>query len=187
MAASKELDVEFSELVTGYRLRNNTSGSYVDIYLYDSLASGAGYAESVAMQIHNILHGVRDLLQGCDCSSACHKCLKHYRNQYTHSMLDRHAALQLLDWGEKNVIASELTVPLQEDYLYPLKNILSISGCDLIFKPNAILTSARGKMKKLVVYPAMWKEPTSADTVFVSDLQIKYSKPYAVQRILEQV
>ena len=33
LVASKELDVEFTELVTGYRLRNNTSGTFVDVYL----------------------------------------------------------------------------------------------------------------------------------------------------------
>ena len=37
LTASKELDIEFTELVTGYRLRNNSKGSFVDIYLYNSL------------------------------------------------------------------------------------------------------------------------------------------------------
>lgn len=48
LVASKKLDVEFSELVTGYHLRTGSEASYVDIYLYDSLSSGAGYAVSVA-------------------------------------------------------------------------------------------------------------------------------------------
>ena len=51
LAASKYLDVEFDELVTGYRLRNNPEGTFVDIYLYDSLSSSAGYAVSAAEEI----------------------------------------------------------------------------------------------------------------------------------------
>lgn len=53
LVVSKELDIEFTELVTGYRLRNNPEGSFVDVYLYDNLSSGAGYAVSVAQNIIN--------------------------------------------------------------------------------------------------------------------------------------
>lgn len=55
LIASKKLDVEFTELVIGYRLRTGTEASYVDIYLYDSLSSGAGYAVSVAAAIAELI------------------------------------------------------------------------------------------------------------------------------------
>ena len=42
LAASQELDIEFTELISGYRFRNNSQGAFFDIYLYDSLSSGAG-------------------------------------------------------------------------------------------------------------------------------------------------
>lgn len=41
LAVCQELDIEFTELVTGYRIRQNRAGDFVDIYLYDSLSSGA--------------------------------------------------------------------------------------------------------------------------------------------------
>ena len=106
LVASKKLDVEFTELVTGYRLRTGAEASYVDIYLYDSLSSGAGYAVSVADAISELLSDMKELLSSCDCGSACSKCLKHYRNQYVHGMLDRFAALQLLEWGVDGIKAS---------------------------------------------------------------------------------
>ena len=43
------------------------------------------------------------------------------------------------------------------------------------------------KQKKIVVYPAMWAEPNASDTIFVSDAYIKYAKPYAVQKILDNI
>ena len=55
IVASKELDIEFTELVTGYRLRQNEEGSFVDLYLYDSLSSGAGYAVSIESEIDSLL------------------------------------------------------------------------------------------------------------------------------------
>lgn len=99
LVASKELDIEFTELVTGYRLRKNQNGSFVDIYMYDSLSSGAGYAVGVVDVIPELLDKVESLLSSCTCNNACHNCLKHYRNQYIHGLLDRFAALELLGWG----------------------------------------------------------------------------------------
>ena len=131
LTASKELDIEFTELVTGYRLRSNSSGSFLDVYLYDSLSSGAGYAVSVAEDIQNLLAGVEGVLINCDCENACHKCLKHYRNQYVHGMLDRTAAAQLLRWGRDGAIAPLLSVSRQKDLLLPLSRILEESKCPI--------------------------------------------------------
>lgn len=186
LAASKHLDVEFTELVTGYRLRKNPTGSFVDIYLYDSLSSGAGYAISVADEIEFLLDQVEELLKSCTCGGACHNCLKHYRNQYVHGMLDRFSALELLDWGRNGKIADEFSVNEQIKLITPLRNILNMSGCHISFDTEGIIVKQRGHEKRLVVYPAMWVEPRSKNTVYVSDAYIKYAKPYAVQKILDE-
>ena len=49
---------------------------------------------------------------------------------------------------------------------------------------NEIVAKHRGREAKLVVYPAMWKEPHEEGTIYVSNAYIKYAKPYAVQKIL---
>ena len=41
--------------------------------------------------------------------------------------------------------------------------------------------------KKIIVYPAMWSKPTSTDTIFVSDANLKYAKPYALKTILDNL
>lgn len=184
LAASKELDVEFTELVTGYRIRTNNAGAFVDVYLYDNLSSGAGYAVSVADNIETLLNRIHELLASCNCGNACHKCLKHYRNQYVHGLLDRFAALELLDWGVNGELADSLTVEGQKALLFPLESILRVSGCTLLVTNNEIVAKHRGREAKLVVCPAMWKEPREDGTIYVSDAYIKYAKPYAVQKIL---
>lgn len=186
LVASKRLDVEFTELVTGYRLRTGENASYVDIYLYDSLSSGAGYAVSVADAIVELLSDIKNLLCSCDCSSACSKCLKHYRNQHVHGMLDRFAALQLLEWGINGINAAPIKVADQVDMIMPLTNILKQSGCE-ITSEDSIIAVKRNNKKEVVIYPAMWVEPCAEDTIFVSDAYIKYAKPYAVQKILDNV
>ena len=185
LAASQELDVEFTELITGYRQRDNAKGVFVDIYLYDSLSSGAGYAVSVADEIDTLLIKMEELLIGCDCSSACHKCLKHYRNQYVHGQLDRHAALDLLNWGKKGTLAPKITLNQQQSYLLSLSNILKESGCSIVFDQEAIFAIKEKVQRQIAVYPAMWVEPKGKDTIYVSDAFVKYAKPYAVQKILD--
>lgn len=184
LVTSKKLDVEFTELVTGYRLRTGSDASYVDIYLYDSLSSGAGYAVSMANMADELLTEMETLLVSCDCDSACSNCLKHYRNQHVHGKLDRKVALQLLRWGVEGVKASPLSKKEQTDMVKPLADILKQSGCS-IHTGDTITATFKTKTKKLVIYPAMWVEPHTPDTVYVSDAYIKYAKPYAVQKILD--
>ena len=186
LTVSQYLDVEFAELVTGYRLRNNAGGFFIDFYLYDSLSSGAGYAVSVADKIETLLHSTSDLLSGCICQEACHKCLKHYRNQNVHGILDRFAALQLLGWGMNGNIAEEIQAHNQQQYISPVKDILKEYGCDVSFTGQNIAVSMAGKSKKLVIYPAMWTEPRKAESIFVSDALMKYAKPYALQKIVNE-
>lgn len=187
LAASKYLDIEFTELVTGYRLRTNPTGSYVDIYLYDSLSSGAGYAVGVANEIEELLRKVEELLKNCSCSSACHDCLKHYRNQFVHGLLDRFAALQLLKWGKEGIIVAPYSIEKQKKLLFPLKDILTTSGCNISMDGERIVATKGNHQKRVVVYPAMWVEPKKRDTICISDAYLVYSKPYAVQKILDEI
>ena len=74
----------------------------------------------------------------------------------------------------------------QIKFITPLRNILNMSGCHISFENEGIIVKQKGREKRLVVYPAMWVEPRSKNTVYVSDAYIKYAKPYAVQKILDE-
>ncbi len=184
LAACKILDVEFTELVTGYRLRKNIDCTFIDIYIYDSLSSGAGYAVSVADQLEDLITEIHSILK-CTCDNACYECLKHYRNQNIHGMLDRNCALNLLEWGEKGHLADVLPLGVQKKLILPLYNILKKYNCELISDGQAIYVKKENVQKKLVIYPAMWKEPYQEDVIYISDAYLKYAKPYAVNKILK--
>ncbi len=187
LAACQELDIEFTELVTGYRVRQNLNGDFVDIYLYDSLSSGAGYAVSVEPVIQQLLLRTRELLGNCTCDSACYKCLKHYRNQHIHSVLDRRDALDLLNWGQTGSRAPAIPFDRQQLLLRPLEQILQNSGVRISFAHDEILAEGCREKKKLIVYPAMWTKPEKGDTIFISDAQLKYARPYALKSILDNL
>lgn len=185
LATCNELDIEFTELVTGYRVRHSGNGDFIDIYLYDSLSSGAGYAVSIESSIKSLLEKTKELLSGCTCDSACHRCVKHYRNQYIHSALDRKAALELLAWGESGITTPAIPENNQKRLLQSMEQILQISGVRLDLTHGQFTAQGRFAKKEVVVYPAMWKKPVAPETVFVSDAHLKYAKPYALKSIVE--
>ena len=177
--------MEFSELITGHRVRRNPSGVFVDIYLYDNLSSGAGYAVSVASEINTLLDRTEKLLERCDCESACHNCLKHYRNQFMHGNLDRFAALDLLRWGTRGSLAGSIPLKMQESFIAPLRNIWDSSGYAISFEPTGIFVSSQARKKEIIIYPAMWTTPPNNGNIYISDILLKIARPYAVRKIME--
>ena len=189
LTASKELDIEFTELVSGYRLRNNNVASYIDVYLYDSLSSGAGYAVSIAPIIEDLLKNTEDLLAHCkaNCDSACNMCLKHYNNQHVQGLLDRFAALDLLKWGKTGIRSEPLPPETKKNLILPLQHIFSQYGCELTAKSGTFRIKRGNNIKEIYIYPAMWAIPTSTDRIYISDAYLKYAKPYAVKKILDNI
>ena len=119
LAASQLLDVDFNDIKSGYRIRKSTGNTYIDIYLFDSLASGAGYSSMLTDKISELFDLTRELLHCKNhCKTACHDCLEHYWNQRIQNKLDRHLALQLLDWMMFNTLPSDLTNEEKNNWLY---------------------------------------------------------------------
>jgi hypothetical protein len=187
------LDIEFTELNAGYRLRQKDSTTFIDIYLYDSLSSGAGYSSGIASQIEALLNGTEDFLNKCKCDNACQNCLKHYRNTLYHSHLDRHAALQLLRWSKNGELVSDIPILQQQKMIEPLLQILRDYEVEVAFNNNGIevensknygqITTTNGNKKNIVIYPTMIYKELNYDTIFISDFEVKYSRAFAVDKI----
>ena len=169
--------------MTGYRVRQNPSGDFVDIYLYDSLSSGAGYAVSMESSIPRLLTRTRELLEACTCDSACHKCLKYYRNQFIHGLLDRKAALDLLTWGENGTRAAPLPKARQREMISTFRQIFELSDIKMQWSENAITVTGANSSKEIVVYPAMWVKPVKENAIYISDMMLRYEKPHALKEI----
>jgi hypothetical protein len=99
LAASRQLDIDAAELSAGYRLLPRQGGGPLraDVYLFDTLAGGAGYAEQAGRELVDVLTELDELLRGCSCTTSCQECLRHYANRFWHESLDRRLAIALLD------------------------------------------------------------------------------------------
>lgn len=191
LAGDRLLDIEFNEIKSGYRLRYDREKkiTFVDIFLFDSLSSGAGYSSFLAERTEELLEETKNTLNNCpvNCDSACHECLMHYYNQRIHSYLDRFAALDLLNWCKESKLADPLDYNKQNELLNPLNSFaeytISNDGMKHYIEKN-------NKKREIIVYPAMWSKDSSMipnNVVSVSDKMLKCALPQADKIIRKQL
>jgi len=96
LAASRELQIDEGELSGWWAPVPGGHTDEAQLYLYDLLPGGAGYARAVGISLAQVFDATERLLSHCDCAQSCYRCIRHYRNNYIHASLDRHLALALL-------------------------------------------------------------------------------------------
>lgn len=96
LAASRVLQIDEGELSGWWTPVMGGRADEAQLYLYDLLPGGAGYARAVGNDLTSVLDAAEALLDGCDCPSSCYRCIRHYGNNWIHASLDRHLALALL-------------------------------------------------------------------------------------------
>ncbi len=192
LAGGRLLDIEFNEIKSGYRLRYSEDGlkAYVDVFLFDSLSSGAGYCSALAERTGELMGETGKVLESCPtgCDSACHECLMHYWNQRAHGLLDRFAALELLKWCESSKLPPALSYDRQEELLEPLNAM----GAEYKIVGDGIrhYVKMQGRTSRVVVYPAMWSESNNLlpeGGIALADKLLKYALPKADEMIREKI
>lgn len=192
LAGGRLLDIEFNEIRSGYRLRydNAQEKAFVDVFLFDSLSSGAGYCSTLADRTEELMAEIRKVLSECPakCDSACHECMMHFWNQRVQSNLDRFAALQLLDWCQSSILPAPLSYDDQEKLLLPLNALGSDYRIEAHEQQHYLVES--GRSHRILVLPAMWSKHYSeipSNVITVSDKLLKYALPKADAIIREQL
>ena len=70
-----------------------------DLLIYDPMPGGSGLLEQMLARWQELITSAKELLAGCPqgCETACYACLKTFRNQFHHDLLNRHKALGLME------------------------------------------------------------------------------------------
>lgn len=212
LAASRYLDIDPAEFSTGIRLVPGVHGDQLraDIYLFDTLAGGAGYAEQAGEHLEHILEETLKLLEECpgECDTSCTQCLRHYLNQYYHESLDRHLAADLLRYLLYDEIPTTQNIESQAEYLRPLERLLRLGGyrtrrcssVDGICVPLLVQCGSRsvaiGSYNALLdkdaegfVHPLMElrNERHDIKVVLVNEYLVTRNLPVAYQYVLEEM
>ena len=102
-AGSKMLEIEPSELMAEYRpslTPEGRDGLKAEIFLYDTLAGGAGFSSQLVGRGTELLQRALQLVNECreDCDASCYRCLRSFKNKFEHILLDRHVGAELLEY-----------------------------------------------------------------------------------------
>lgn len=101
IAATERLEIEANELQAEFRPALTQWGGHgreAEIYLYDTLAGGAGFTQQISELGRDIFELALVRLENCpaDCEESCYRCLRSFRNRFEHTQLDRHVGASLL-------------------------------------------------------------------------------------------
>ncbi|MBL8622901.1 MAG: DEAD/DEAH box helicase [Myxococcales bacterium] len=127
LAASRTLQIDEGELSGWWTPVMGGRPDEAQLYLYDLLPGGAGYARAVGNALPEVLDATGALLGGCDCASSCYRCIRHYGNNWIHASLDRHLALALLRHLRTGELPS-LTDQDKDRALVALRQLLALRG-----------------------------------------------------------
>lgn len=102
-AAAKLLEIEPGELLAEFRpalTKRGATGLEAEIFLYDTLPGGAGFASQLAGRGGELFRLALNLIKTCpeDCDASCYRCLRSFKNKFEHSLLDRHVGAELLEY-----------------------------------------------------------------------------------------
>ncbi len=127
LAASRVLQIDEGELSGWWTPVMGGRPDEAQLYLYDLLPGGAGYARAIGNALPEVLDAAEALLSGCDCPSSCYRCIRHYGNHWIHASLDRHLALALLRHLRTGAVPT-LSETEKDLALVALRQLLALRG-----------------------------------------------------------
>lgn len=218
-AASTLLEIEPSELQAEFRPAVTSLGAQglqMELYLYDTLSGGAGFAKQVEGLGMAVFEKAKDILQTCpgNCDRSCYRCLRSYKNKFDHEYLDRHVGAALLQyllddtlpaWDNARVEASRKI--LYEDLKrhegagvrFVRNESVSLGGSLTVTAPIAL--ESQGSIKALIevsgaLTPSVAIDSSVADVaefstntkvLLVEELTVRRNLPNATNKLCERL
>jgi hypothetical protein len=155
LSIGRVLDIDAREVSAGYRFGNDGNSDFADVFIYDTLAGGAGYALQAGDSFNNIFENAKALLTDCTCTASCENCLRHYANRFSHADLDRKLGETLTRYIELGEVPAEFPVEHQLSVLAPLVEMVKLAGGDASRDDSGISVSHGGKQFRLVACPSL--------------------------------
>jgi hypothetical protein len=155
IAISRVLDVDAREVSAGFRFGNNGTSEFADIFIYDTLTGGAGYALEASKDFRSIFEEAISILGKCSCSSSCEGCLRHYGNRFYHADLDRFLGLDLAHYILEGVVPAEFDAACQKQVLTPLIDMIKLAGWEVVESTSDVQARHQGQTFELFACPSL--------------------------------
>lgn len=181
LAASQRLQIEEGELSGWWTPVLDSHGDEAQLYLYDLLPGGAGYARAVGDALTEVLQTTEALLAGCSCETSCYQCIRHYGNKHIHKSLDRRLALDLLRHIQTGAVPS-LTESSALSALKGLSAYLQLRGVECRVDGAAVYLPERG-LRISVHHPLVGAPGSERGECSVDSFTLVHDLPAAVSRL----
>ncbi|MDP3435400.1 MAG: DUF1998 domain-containing protein, partial [Bacteroidota bacterium] len=103
---ANELNIERRDIKACPTFKINSGKLEHKIIIYDAVPGGAGHSRRLVTEEGEVLKAVIKraitILNTCECSPSCYRCLRNYENQKIHEILDREKALNFLKQLDKS-------------------------------------------------------------------------------------
>lgn len=101
IAATRRLELDVDEVQAEFRPALTAAGQRgleAEIYIYDTLPGGAGFARAIGELGPSLFDDAIALLEKCPagCDGSCYRCLRSFKNRFEHELLDRQVGASLL-------------------------------------------------------------------------------------------
>jgi ATP-dependent helicase YprA (DUF1998 family)/rubrerythrin len=97
---ANELNIERRDIKACLTYKKTGGKMEHKIIIYDAVPGGAGHSRRLVTEDGAVLQSVIKrairLLETCECTPSCYRCLRNYENQKIHEILDREKALNFL-------------------------------------------------------------------------------------------
>ena len=188
LSASRVMDVDPVEFKAGFRIVPNLEDHAIDgdIYLFDSLSGGAGYADQAGDQIDDIINMAKTILSQCpsNCERSCQDCLRHYGNQYWHEHLDRFLGLSLLNYAISGNLPQPGDINEQQKQLSGLRRLLVLDAYQCIETNSSPLSLIHsGKQIDFSVCPALMENDVDHQSASINLYFLQRNLPGSFQMV----
>jgi len=215
IAATQKLGIEASEIQAEYRPALTPlghKGEEAEIYLYDTLAGGAGFTRRVQEFGISIFTDALERLESCpaDCDESCYQCLRSFRNRFEHGLLDRKVGASLLryllfgeppalDQARLDLSADKLFADLESrdlpDTVFQRNEVVEVPGLGSITAP--ILATRSGQTWIIGVHGPLTldvapsqdlydaKEYGGLQVPLIDDMVISRNLPFATNSVIK--
>lgn len=156
LSMCRVLDIDSREVSAGFRFATHSGEEFADIFVYDTLSGGAGYAYQAGDIFGRIFDEAEKLLSECDCDSSCEKCLRHYGNRFHHSVLDRNLAIDIARYIRYGTVPDPIDQPERVAQVSPLAQMLELAGWSVeIGSASPLKASRSGRVVEVQVCPSL--------------------------------
>jgi hypothetical protein len=213
-AACQILEIESGEILAEYRpalTEGGASGLEAEIFLYDTLAGGAGFSPQLVDRGAALFREALEILSSCPagCDASCYRCLRSFRNKLDHRLLDRHLGEQLLRHAllggyppysanrtaaSLDIMCADLTRQFSATFEFRRNVARVVDGREVTIPILAIRRNAAKETWLTLSSPIAPSVPVQEDLraldaavhpiVCVDDLLVRHHLPRAVQTVM---